>query len=140
MIQSQNTPELAEVPAPHILLVEDDVFIRVGVVEYLRECGFEVYPVSNADEAIAVLDAGQVVHVLFTDVEMPGEMNGFALARWVRKHHPHIELILTSDVRQMTHDGADLGERAVFVAKPYEVSFLADRIRLLLAQPDRRRS
>jgi DNA-binding NtrC family response regulator len=131
MAHSDATPEAVEAGAAHILVVEDDILIRVAVVEYFRECGFEVYPASNAEEARQVLDNGLVVHLVFTDVEMPGVMNGFALARWVKDNHPDIEVILTSGAAQMA---ADLSGRADFVAKPYNHSLLGDRIRKLLGR------
>ena len=136
MVYDEEVPA-GDIPAPHLLVVEDEVLIRVAVADYFRECGFEVYLASNTNEAKAILEAGLIVHVVFTDVEMPGEMNGFALARWVKEHHSDIEVIVTSDVARMASDAADLCESAAFVAKPYDHALLADRVKELLARRDR---
>jgi DNA-binding NtrC family response regulator len=126
-------------PAGHVrpatvLVVEDEVLIRVSVSDFLRECGFAVLDASNAAEARTILEAGVVVDLVFSDVQMPGEADGFALARWVRDHHPDVRVILTSGVVRMSEAAADLCGEAGFLAKPYDNALLADRIRQLLAR------
>jgi CheY-like chemotaxis protein len=71
-----------------ILVVEDEVLIRLPLAEYLRECGYRVFEASNVAEAKAVLDADTPVDLVFSDVNMPGNENGFALAVWIRQRHP----------------------------------------------------
>ena len=134
MAHRQDEPEADLEPGSRILVVEDDVLIRSAVVDYLLECGFAVCSAANASEARAVLDAGQPVDLVFTDVQMPGEMNGFALARWVKEQYPDIEVVLTSGVVRFSEDASDLCERVEFVSKPYDHSLLADRIKRLLAK------
>jgi CheY-like chemotaxis protein len=63
-----------------ILVVEDEVLIRLPLAEYLRDCGYSVFEASNVAEAKAVLDADTPVDLVFSDVNMPGNENGFALA------------------------------------------------------------
>ena len=78
-------------------MVEDEVLIRLVIADYLRDCGYRVHEAVSAEEAILILQAPEVsIDIVFSDVEMPGEMDGFGLARWVRANkpenggHPHI--------------------------------------------------
>jgi CheY-like chemotaxis protein len=71
----------ADEPIHTILVVEDEVLIRLPLAEYLRDCGYRVFEASNVAEAKAVLDADTPVDLVFSDVNMPGNENGFALAR-----------------------------------------------------------
>ena len=83
-------------PPPTILVVEDDVLVRNVVAAYLRECGFDVIEANGADEAVHVLQADVRVDIVFSDVNMPGSMDGFGLAQWVRRERPWLRVILTS--------------------------------------------
>src|SRR5687768_11209626 len=81
---------------PVILVVEDEPLIRALAVDILEEAGFEVVEAPTADYAITVLDKRSDVRVVFTDVDMPGKVNGFELARFVQDHHQHIGVIVGS--------------------------------------------
>ena len=120
-------------PAPpaSILVVEDEVLVRSVVAMYLRDCGFQVVEAGNADEAIRVLEAGLAVDIVFSDVNMPGSMDGFGLAAWLRLERPGLHLILTSGSPQKT---ADLGKHRPFLAKPYNHANLERLIRTMLAE------
>src|SRR5512139_614094 len=83
-------------PPPAVLVVEDDVLVRTVLAAYLRECGFDVVEAGSADEAIRVLEAGIRVDIVFSDVNMPGSMDGFGLARWLRRERPGLKIILTT--------------------------------------------
>jgi CheY-like chemotaxis protein len=125
---------------PHtILVVEDEVLIRLVVAEYLRECGYTVHEAAHADEARAVLDTPDVgIDLVFTDVHMPaGSIDGFGLARWVREHHPDVQVILTSGAARSAEIAGELCERGPMLAKPYEPATALDRIKQLLASADR---
>jgi response regulator RpfG family c-di-GMP phosphodiesterase len=68
-----------------VLVVEDEVFIRLVISEYLRDCGYRVIEAANADEALIVLEHLEIaVDVVFSDIEMPGSIGGFDLANWLR--------------------------------------------------------
>jgi two-component system, response regulator PdtaR len=82
-------------PPPTILIVEDDVLVRSLVAAYLRECGFDVVEANGADEAIRVLQAEVPIDIVFSDIQMPGSMDGFGLAQWVRRERPWLKVILT---------------------------------------------
>jgi CheY-like chemotaxis protein len=82
--------------AATLLIAEDDVFIRAMIAEFLRDSGFDVVEAGNADEAIGVLESGAEIDLLFSDVKMPGSMDGCGLAEHVRRNWPGTKVILTS--------------------------------------------
>ena len=76
--------------APTVLVVEDEALVRMPIAEYLRDCGYKVLEAEDAGEAIHMVDGGDPVDVVFSDVRMPGDMDGFDLARWIGDHHPDV--------------------------------------------------
>jgi CheY-like chemotaxis protein len=121
---------------PAILVVEDEVLIRLVIADYLRECGFKVYEAGNAAEALEILEADNTkIDLVFSDVRMPGEMDGFALAQWVRRNRPGLPVILTSGDRKKSEVARDLCEDEPFFAKPYELEPVVQRIRALIGLP-----
>ncbi|MCB8819946.1 response regulator [Microvirga rosea] len=80
-----------------VLLVEDEPLVRMAAADELEEAGFQVLEAGNADVALAVLEVrSDEVHVLFTDVDMPGSMDGMALAEQVYRRWPHVLLLISS--------------------------------------------
>jgi CheY-like chemotaxis protein len=79
-----------------VLLVEDEALIRLAVAEDLRAEGFQVIEARDAADAMSVLRSGERVDLLFTDVQMPGQMDGVALAAWTRDRHIQVLLAITS--------------------------------------------
>ncbi len=102
---------------PVILIVEDEFLLRMDSAEMIESAGFEVVQAANADEAIAILKARPDIHVVFTDIQMPGSMDGLNLARFVRDRWPPIKIVATSG-RVMVGDD-DLPAGSVFLPKPY---------------------
>ena len=120
-----------------ILVVEDEVLVRIALADFLRDCGYKVFEAANAQEAIQVLTAlDQPVSVLFSDVNMPGELDGFGLARWVRKHKPDIKILLTSGHGRAAQIASELCESGPLVPKPYQYSNVLSRIKRLLARAE----
>ena len=107
------------------------MLVRSVVAIYLRDCGFQVVEAGNADEAIRVLESGLAVDIVFSDVNMPGSMDGFGLAQWLRQKRPGLHLILTSGSPQRTDQ---LGAHRPFLAKPYDHNELERQIRAMLAE------
>ena len=103
--------------APVILIVEDEFLLRLDSAETIESAGFEVIQAANADEAIAILKARSDIHVVFTDIQMPGSMDGLKLARFVRDRWPPIKIVATSG--HVTVDEDDLPDGSVFLPKPY---------------------
>jgi two-component system, response regulator PdtaR len=79
-----------------VLIVEDEFLVRTDAVDSIEGAGFTVYEASNADEAIRILETHHGIRVVFTDINMPGSMDGLKLAHYVRGRWPPIKLIITS--------------------------------------------
>jgi CheY-like chemotaxis protein len=108
---------LVESKRPVVLVVEDEFLLRMDAVDMIQAAGFEVVEAANADEAIETLEARRDISVVFTDIQMPGSMDGLKLARAVRGRWPPIKIVATSG-----HVGVaeiDLPEGGRFLAKPY---------------------
>ncbi|MBJ6986076.1 response regulator [Devosia sp. MC521] len=100
-----------------VLVVEDEPLVRMDIVSDLEDHGLYVLEAANAREAIAILEAQPVVDVLFTDVDMPGGLDGLELAKIVKQRFPGIQVIVTSGHREFSE--ADLPENCNFFPKPY---------------------
>ena len=100
-----------------ILVVEDEFILRMDSAELIENAGFEVVQAANADEAIDILTARPDIHVVFTDIQMPGTMDGLKLARFVRDRWPPIKIVATSGLVRVGEN--DLPAGSVFLPKPY---------------------
>ena len=98
-----------------ILVVEDEALIRDFVMEELEDAEFDVVVATNADEAIVILETQLDIRLVFTDIDMPGSMNGMKLAAAVRDRWPPIHIIIASGIGRPS----ELPERALFIPKPY---------------------
>jgi CheY-like chemotaxis protein len=114
-----------------ILIVEDSGLIRLDAVETAEREGFLVFEAGNADDAIAILEAHPEIRLVFTDIEMPGSMDGLKLAHYVSQRWPPIRLILVSGTTP--YDRAALPEGGLFFAKPYRPVEITRAMRSLLA-------
>lgn len=123
----------AKSPLQRVLVVEDEVFVRLVISEYLRSCGNKVIEAANADEALVVLQHSEIeVDVVFSDIEMPGSIGGFELAHWLRTHRPEVDVILTGNVSRAAEAASELCESGS-LPKPYDPKIAEDRIRQLMA-------
>jgi len=111
-----------------ILVVEDDPEVRQVAVATLETLGFSVREAETGDEAAAMLERGDRVRLLLSDVRMPGVLNGLDLARRVRREWPSIDVVLTSGYA----DVEDALDEFHFLHKPYRASDLAEKLRILL--------
>ena len=128
----------ADTRLPTILVVEDEVLIRLVIAEYLRECGYRVHEAVSAEEAILILQAPEVsIDIVFSDVEMPGGMDGFGLARWIQAHMPDTQVILTSGAERSADIAGTLCEAGPLMKKPYHTQEVVDRIKQLKATAKR---
>ena len=107
----------------NVLVVEDDFLIRANAVDIIEEAGFRVDAASNADDAVRILEQRRDVGVVFTDVHMPGSLNGLDLARLVEHKWPWTGVIVTSGRATKM----DIPCRAIFLAKPYSSSELVGK-------------
>jgi two-component system, response regulator PdtaR len=101
----------------YVLVVEDESFPRLHAIKLVEDAGFTAVEATNADEAIAILEARKDIRIVFTDIDMPGSMDGLKLAHAIRKRWPPIELVLTSGHFDIGED--QLPERGLFFSKPY---------------------
>jgi CheY-like chemotaxis protein len=114
---------------PVLLIVEDDLLVRMLAVEIAEDAGFSVLQATDADEAIEVLHRRPDIRVVFTDIDMPGSLDGLELAHAIRHRWPPIEVVLTSGKMRPAAD--ELPERSFFVPKPYDYSRLTGLLREL---------
>jgi CheY-like chemotaxis protein len=124
---------LAEHRTPLVLVVEDDDLLRLTSSLELAANGFRTVEARTADEAVAILEEYSNIDAIFTDVSMPGSMNGLDLARHVRSKQPETYVLITSgDVLS----GAEaIPDRSDFVPKPYALPRIAAMIRSQLGAP-----
>jgi len=120
---------------PVILIVEDELLIRLDAIEMIEAAGFDTIEAANADEAISILEKRPDIHVLFTDIHMPGSMDGVKLAHFVRNRWPPVKIIATSAHARI--EGYDLPNGGRFLPKPYSSREVATHLRELInCQPD----
>jgi len=117
--------------APVVLVVEDDVLLRLVTAGSLREAGFEVLEAANSAEAMLVL-ASMPVDALFSDIDMPGKMDGLALAQWMRQRRLDTKIILTSGVARALGGAEEYGS---FLPKPYADTDVEHLLRSVLPSP-----
>lgn len=103
-----------------VLVVEDEPLIRMDVVCQLEDEGYYVLEAATADQAVAILEAESSIRVLFTDIDMPGSMDGLELAAMVYDRWPPMKILVTSGHRKI--QAADLPAGSVFFSKPYRHS------------------
>ncbi len=108
----------------YVLVVEDEALVRLVAVAHLTDHGFSVTEAASATDAVIVLKADSLVRLVFSDIQMPGEMDGVDLARWIARERPEVKVLLTS--------GRPLSETArawPFVSKPYRMENVERRLR-----------
>lgn len=114
-----------------ILVVDDEPLLRIFAVDFLADAGFMVYEASNADEALEVLGARPDIFAVFTDMQMPGSLDGVGLARRIKENWPGIFVIVTSG--QQAPQNGDLLDDVPFLTKPYLPETVVTIIRQKLA-------
>ncbi len=112
---------------PVILVVEDEPLLRLNAVDIIQQAGYDAVEAADADEACRILETRLDIRIVFTDIDMPGGMDGLKLAEMVRRRWPPIELIITSG--QIRPADADLPIRGRFFSKPYREEELLGAIR-----------
>ena len=116
---------------PTVLIVEDDPIIRWSGAETLADAGFDVLEAANADEALETLEAREVILVLFTDVDMPGRLDGLELARIAHQRWPWMRIIVASGRREAQR--RRIPDNGVFIPKPYAPEEIVRDIGAMLA-------
>jgi CheY-like chemotaxis protein len=107
-----------------VLVVEDHPLVRMAVLEVLIEAGFEALEASSACEAIRMLEARPDIHLLFTDAEMPGGMDGVELVHYIGNRWPPVKLIVVSGKTEIASEELPRGAR--FFRKPYHETYIVE--------------
>ena len=118
---------------PVVLVVEDESLLRMTAMDMVEEAGFEGIAASDADEAIRILESRNDIRAVFTDVHMPGSMDGLRLARVVRNRWPPVALIVTSGQTIVAETHLPTGGR--FLRKPYEAAHVGAVLHQLIDAP-----
>jgi two-component system, response regulator PdtaR len=114
-----------------VLVVEDHPLVRIGVLEVIIEAGFETLEASSAVEAIRILEARPDIHLVFTDAEMPGTMDGIELAHYIRNRWPPVKLIVVSGNGVIDPQALPRGAR--FFHKPYRETSIVEAMTGMLS-------
>lgn len=113
-----------------VLIVDDEEILRVLAVDLVEEAGFTAIVAQDADEAISILETRSDIDLLFTDINMPGSMDGLKLAHAVRNRWPPIKIIMVSGQSQLTD--ADMPTDSRFLRKPYVGKQLVEELYSLI--------
>ena len=143
LVNESNAPERARTDEraiggnERVLVVEDDAFVRSHAISSLEGIGYRVIVARDGPEAIALLRAGAEIDLLFTDLVMPGGMNGWEVATVARQLNPKLKVLFTSGypLETLTSRGQGSGQ-AQILSKPYRIAELAKRVREVLDEPD----
>ena len=121
-------------PDTVILVVEDEILIRMDAVDQLGALGYRMIEAANGQEALNALSDGSAINILFTDLHMPGDLDGVMLAREVSQRRPEIGIIVTSGRASLSTDSLPEGSR--FYTKPYASATVHTAIQEMLASLD----
>jgi CheY-like chemotaxis protein len=112
-----------------VLIVEDEPLLRMLAVEVAEEAGFVALEAGDADEAVALLESRPDISLLFTDINMPGSMDGLKLAHVVRDRWPPVKILVVSG--QVRSRQADLPANCCFLGKPYRAAAMVEELHSL---------
>jgi two-component system, response regulator PdtaR len=113
-----------------VLIVEDDPLVRMDTASFLEGEGFAVFEADDAATAIRSLELHEEIRLVFTDVNMPGWMNGLALAHYIRGRWPPVKIVVTSGCVKARQDG--LPTETLFIEKPYDPTHVAEKLKELV--------
>jgi len=111
-----------------VLVVDDEPAIRAVLCEFLRDCGFHPLAVASGDEAVRLIARGVAIDLVFSDVRMPGELDGYGLAHWILENRPDLPILLVTGDLGKANAAAEFGGAEV-LSKPYEFDVAARKIR-----------
>ena len=114
-----------------VLVVEDEELIRLDIVDFLEQEGFIVHEAADADEAIVLLESHPSISVMFSDIDMPGSMDGLKLAAAVRDRWPPVKIVMTSGHKMV--EITDLPDGSLFFSKPYRHLEIASAFRNIVS-------
>jgi CheY-like chemotaxis protein len=130
--QRQQSLVEADFSRPIVLLVEDEVLLRMSVSACLRRRGYTVIEAHSADEACQIMVAGVAPDALFTDISLPGSMDGIALARFARFALPNTKIIIGTAFDRLALDARGVGQHDALLTKPYVYDMIETTLARLL--------
>ena len=110
-----------------LLVVENELLLSVDISDALKDDGYDVITVANADEAIKVLETRNDIHTIFTDIDLPGSMDGLKLAAAVKDRWPPVHIIVTTGMSAPRRD--QMPANSLFIAKPYRNAEVLEALR-----------
>ncbi len=113
-----------------IMVVEPDILVRMVIADYLRNCGYRVVEAVTGEDVLTVLRARSVIDLVFSEITLPGELDGFALARRIREMDPEIDVVLTRGPASAANKASDLCDDGP-LDKPYHPQEVVRRIKIL---------
>lgn len=132
----RNQMPLAQAGPASILVVEDNIILRFALSAWLRDAGYNVIEASSADEAVRLLNSLLLVDCVISDVEMPGMLNGYDLARHIRREFPELPVIMVSGNMELpTDEGINVFD---FFRKPYSFDEIVRRVTALIPHKHKR--
>ncbi|KQM71934.1 MULTISPECIES: response regulator [unclassified Sphingomonas] len=120
-------PPIRDPEAGVVLIVEDHLLVQITATAQIEDAGMATLVANDADEALQILATRNDVRTVFTDIDMPGTMDGLALAMVVRERWPDIRVVVTSGGKPRAVDR--LPDDVAFFQKPYEYSAIVDELR-----------
>lgn len=114
-----------------VLIVENSAIIRMGAVELVKSAGYEALEARDSDEAIRILEQRQDIDLVFTDVQMPGTMDGIKLSHYIRDRWPPVKLMVASGNAILEESSLPQGSK--FFPKPYDDKSIVEAMAMLLA-------
>ena len=123
---------MSDAPAT-ILLIEDEFLIRDYVGDCLEDAGFSVLRAGDGATALRYFEAGHRIDLVFTDITLPGDLDGFAIAKRIRARHPALPIVLTSGGHNAGMAKGQCPDEP-FYSKPYDIGQLISFLRKLLAE------
>ncbi len=118
---------------PTVLVVDDEIMTRVVIADYLRDCGYRVFEAGGPEDAIELLNSPLKIDIVFTDLELPGRSSGLELARWIRRRHAGVKVIVSTGLHSAAELAEDLCDAGPPIVKPYDSNAVVERIRSLKA-------
>lgn len=120
---------------PVVLIVEDSPMIRMGAIDLVISAGYEALEARDADEAIRILELRTDIDIVFTDVQMPGTMDGIKLSHYIRDRWPPVKLIVASGAAILEESMLPAGSR--FFSKPYDELTITEAMAYLVSSDNR---
>jgi CheY-like chemotaxis protein len=120
------------VEAALVLVVEDEPLVRLSAADMIEDLGYAVIEAASADEAMSILESRDDITIVFTDVNMPGSMDGLKLAHVIRHRWPPVHLVVASGRHRISNE--ELPLRGRFLSKPYQYSDIARTLQQLVTE------